>query len=71
MVHHAVALNIGADGSPIDTVPANTLDIVGPVQVNYPGDADVEEQASTVVFTNTFADPIPAAQIVAQPAFTG
>jgi hypothetical protein len=49
---------------------------VGPVQVNYPGNDDVEAQASTVVFTNTFtAAPLaplqPAAQVVAKPAFTG
>jgi hypothetical protein len=49
---------------------------VGPVTVLYPGNQDVSEQASTVVFTNTFTSaplpPIqPAAQVVAQPAFTG
>jgi hypothetical protein len=49
---------------------------VGPVQVNYPGNDDVDEQASTVVFTNTFTaaplEPLrPAAQVVAHPAFTG
>jgi hypothetical protein len=46
------------------------------VQVNYPGNAEVFEQASTVVFTNTFAttplQPIqPAPRVVARPAFTG
>lgn len=49
---------------------------VGPVQVIDPGDEFVSSQESTVVFTNTFAAtpppaPIPAAQIVAKPAFTG
>lgn len=46
---------------------------VGPVVVHYPGELDVSEQASEVTFTNTFVagDPIPAAQVVAQPAFTG
>jgi len=48
---------------------------VGPVDVKYPGSQDVSEQASTVVFTNTFTaptpPPVPAAQVVAQPAFTG
>jgi hypothetical protein len=50
---------------------------VGPATVLYPGSGEVEEQASTVVFTNTFGSappdaPIqPAAQVVAQPAFTG
>jgi hypothetical protein len=48
----------------------------GPVDVTYPGSQDVSEQASTVVFTNTFGstplDPItPAPQVVAQPVFTG
>jgi hypothetical protein len=48
----------------------------GPVQVNYPGQLDVSEQASTVVFTNTFTttplQPIqPAAAVVVTPAFTG
>jgi hypothetical protein len=45
----------------------------GPATVIYPGNQDVSEQASTVVFTNTFASsPIqPAPQVVAQPAFTG
>jgi hypothetical protein len=48
----------------------------GPVDVTYPGSGDVSEQASTVVFTNTFGsaplEPIqPAAQVVAQPVFTG
>jgi hypothetical protein len=44
------------------------------VQINHPGQFEVDEQISTVVFTNTFtpAPPIqPAAQVVAQPAFTG
>ncbi len=50
---------------------------VGPATVLYPGSGEVEEQASTVVFTNTFGSapadtPIqPAAQVVAQPVFTG
>jgi hypothetical protein len=46
---------------------------VGPVDVIYPSGAEVDEQSSTVVFTNTFTStPIqPAAQVVAQPAFTG
>jgi hypothetical protein len=49
---------------------------VGPVDVTYPGSQEVIEQASTVVFTNTFGTtptppPVPAAQVVAQPAFTG
>ena len=49
---------------------------VGPVDVTYPGSQEVFEQASTVVFTNTFTttplQPIqPAAQVVAQPTFTG
>ena len=48
----------------------------GPVDVTYPGSQEVSEQASTVVFTNTFGTtptppPVPAAQVVAQPAFTG
>jgi len=52
----------------------------GPATVIYPGNQEVSEQASTVVFTNTFgsAPPIqpiepihPAAQVVAQPVFTG
>jgi hypothetical protein len=49
----------------------------GPVDVTYPGSQDVSVQASTVVFTNTFGSappeaPIqPAAQVVAQPVFTG
>ena len=48
-----------------------------PVTVLYPGSGEVEEQASTVVFTNTFgsAPPNPpaqpASQVVARPAFTG
>jgi len=48
---------------------------VGPVDVVWVDDREVSEQASTVVFTNTFTvtpPPIqPAAQVVAQPAFTG
>jgi hypothetical protein len=47
---------------------------VGPATVVNPGDADVSEQASTVVFTNTFvsAPPIqPAPAVVVQPAYTG
>jgi len=47
---------------------------VGPVEVEYPGDDEVSSQASTVIFTNTFTatpPPVPAAQVVAQPAFTG
>jgi hypothetical protein len=48
---------------------------VGPAHVEYPGPFDVSEQASTVVFTNTFdpkpANVTPAPQVVAQPAFTG
>jgi hypothetical protein len=49
---------------------------VGPVHVAYPSALDVTEQASTVTFTNTFdpapVQPItPAAQVVAQPTFTG
>jgi hypothetical protein len=49
---------------------------IGPVQVNYPGELDVQEQASMVVFTNTFTttplQPIqPAAAVVVTPAFTG
>jgi hypothetical protein len=48
----------------------------GPIDVTYPGAADVSEQASTVVFTNTFTttplQPIqPAAAVVVTPAFTG
>jgi hypothetical protein len=52
----------------------------GPATVIYPGSQDVSVQASTVVFTNTFgsAPPVvpdtpiqPAAQVVAQPVFTG
>jgi hypothetical protein len=47
---------------------------VGPVDVTYPGSQEVSEQASTVIFTNTLGTtppPVPAAQVVAQPAFTG
>jgi hypothetical protein len=47
---------------------------VGPITVVYPGDRVVSQQASTVVFTNTFvaAPPVQAApQVVAQPTFTG
>jgi hypothetical protein len=47
---------------------------VGPVDVTYPGSQEVSVQASTVVFTNTFGStppPVPASQVVAQPAFTG
>jgi hypothetical protein len=46
----------------------------GPATVIYPGNQEVSEQASTVVFTNTFTTtpPVqPASQVVAQPAFTG
>lgn len=52
-------------------------DGIGPVHVVYPGDQDVLDQASTVTFTNTYVPLTPiqpitqAAQIVAQPAFTG
>jgi hypothetical protein len=51
-------------------------DGVGPIEVEYPGDDVVASQSSTVVFTNTFTaaplEPLrPAAQVVAQPAFTG
>jgi hypothetical protein len=48
---------------------------VGPVDVNWADDNSVFSQSSTVVFTNTFTatpPPIqPAAQVVAQPTFTG
>jgi hypothetical protein len=72
--------------TPISTPTASQIELagcdaaagagVGPVDVTYPGSGDVSEQASTVVFTNTFGsaplDPIqPAAQVVAQPVFTG
>ena len=50
----------------------------GPATVIYPGNQEVSEQASTVVFTNTFGSapppspPVQAApQVVAQPTFTG
>jgi hypothetical protein len=47
---------------------------IGPVHVVYPGDDEVADQASTVIFVNTFipeAPLQPAAQVVAKPAFTG
>ena len=47
---------------------------VGPVDVVWADDNEVFNQSSTVVFTNTFTatpPPVPAAQVVAQPAFTG
>jgi hypothetical protein len=48
----------------------------GPVHVVYPPNSEVELQASTVTFTNSFTtaplEPLrPAAQVVAQPVFTG
>jgi hypothetical protein len=56
--------------------PAASGGGVGPVDVNWADDNSVFSQSSTVVFTNTFTSapveqPTPAAQVVAQPAFTG
>ena len=49
---------------------------VGPVDVTYPGSQEVSEQASTVVFTNTFVaappqQPAAAPAVAATPTFTG